>query len=41
LQGLITTAFTGATIDVVEDGVNYTLKLPNSKTFKYVPIILT
>lgn len=40
LSGLITKAFAGGTINVTEDGVDYTLQLPNSKTFVYVPILL-
>ena len=40
LSGLITTAFAGGAINVTEDGVDYTLQLPNSKTFIYVPILL-
>lgn len=40
LSGLISKAFAGGTINVTEDGVDYTLQLPNSKTFIYVPILL-
>lgn len=40
LSGLITTAFAGGAINVTEDGVDYTLQLPNSKTFIYVSILL-
>lgn len=40
LSRLITKAFAGGSINVTEDGVDYTLQLPNSKTFVYVPILL-
>ncbi len=40
LSGLITKAFAGGAINVTEDGVDYTLQLPNSKTFVYIPILL-
>lgn len=40
LSRLITKAFAGGAINVTEDGVDYTLQLPNSKTFVYVPILL-
>lgn len=40
LSNLITKAFAGGAIDVTEDGVDYTLQLPNHKTFVYIPILL-
>ena len=40
LSGLITKSYSGATINVTEDGIDYTLKLPDFKTFLYVPVLL-
>lgn len=40
LSGLITRAFAEGSINISEDGIDYTLQLPNHKTFVHVPILL-
>lgn len=40
LSGLITKSFAGGTLNISEDGVDYTLQFPNVKTFAHIPVLL-
>lgn len=40
LSGLVTKSFAGGTLNISEDGVDYTLQFPKAKTFAHIPVLL-